>query len=185
MVKIKINKLDAARRQLDVAIRMTFSGEDPVAIHATAAGAHRIIRDICKKRGDIESYLRFTDWIAEGHEKEFWRHFNASANFIKHADDDVNEIHDMDDELSDFLIAFASKWYRDLGNTLSLEMRVFVGWWAIQNEKFMKHNAVLSVTSEYGILKEVEALSREMKKLPRKKRLEFGLLSLQKAKRQS
>jgi hypothetical protein len=121
MTKIKINKIDAAKRQLDAAIRMTFSGEDPVAIHAIAAGAHRIIRDICQKRGDIESYLRFTDWIADGHEKEFWSHFNASANFIKHADDDTNDIHEMDDELSDFLIAFASKWYRDLGNSLSIE----------------------------------------------------------------
>jgi hypothetical protein len=68
MVKIRINKMDAARRQINAAIRMTFDGEDPVAIHSVIAAGHRIIRDICEQRGDIESYLRFTDWIAPGHE---------------------------------------------------------------------------------------------------------------------
>jgi hypothetical protein len=32
MTKIRINKIDAARRQIDAAIRMTFGEEDPVAI---------------------------------------------------------------------------------------------------------------------------------------------------------
>jgi hypothetical protein len=121
MTKIRINKLDAARRQLDSAIRMTFAGEDPVAVHSVAAAGHRIIRDLCEQRGDIESYLRFTDWIAPGYENEFWTAMNASANFIKHADKDAEDIHEMDDETSDFMIVIASKWYRDLGNSLSLK----------------------------------------------------------------
>jgi hypothetical protein len=55
---------------MNAAIRMTFDGEDPVAIHSVVAAGHRIIR-IFVKRGDVESYLRFTDWIAPGHEQEF------------------------------------------------------------------------------------------------------------------
>jgi hypothetical protein len=69
MSKMRINKIDAARRQIDAAIRMTFGAEDAVAIHSLVSAAHRIIRDICDKRRDIESYLQFTDWIAPGHEK--------------------------------------------------------------------------------------------------------------------
>lgn len=86
MTKIRINKMDAARRQIDSAIRMTFANEDPVAIHSVVAAGHRIIKDICELRGDVESYLRFTDWIEPQFEREFWRHLNASANFLKHAD---------------------------------------------------------------------------------------------------
>jgi hypothetical protein len=71
MAKIRLNKLDAARRQINAAVRMTFGGEDPVAIHSVIAAGHRIIKDICEQRGDIESYLRFTDWIAPGYEREF------------------------------------------------------------------------------------------------------------------
>ena len=48
---IFINKLEAARRQLDTAIRMTFANEDALAIHTLAAAAHGIVRDILRKRG--------------------------------------------------------------------------------------------------------------------------------------
>lgn len=63
MTKLRLNKLDVARRQVDAAIRMTFNGEDPLATHTVIAAGNRIIRDLCEKRGDIESYLQFTGWI--------------------------------------------------------------------------------------------------------------------------
>jgi hypothetical protein len=55
-----INKLEAARRQLDAAIRMTFDTEDELAIHTVAAAAYRILRDILEKRGrhDKEELVR-------------------------------------------------------------------------------------------------------------------------------
>jgi hypothetical protein len=55
-----INKLEAARRQLDAAIRMTFAHEDELAIHTVAAAAYRILRDMLDKRGrhDLEELYR-------------------------------------------------------------------------------------------------------------------------------
>jgi hypothetical protein len=38
--------------------------------------------DIYEDRGEIESYSRFTCWIADGHEREYWMAFNKSANFL-------------------------------------------------------------------------------------------------------
>ena len=57
---IFINKLEAARRQLDAAIRMTFANEDELAIHTVAAAAYRILRDMLHKRGrhDLEDLYR-------------------------------------------------------------------------------------------------------------------------------
>jgi hypothetical protein len=57
---IFINKLEAARRQLDAAIRMTFANEDELAIHTVAAAAYRILRDMLDKRGrhDLEDLIR-------------------------------------------------------------------------------------------------------------------------------
>jgi hypothetical protein len=49
-MSIFINKLEAARRQLDAAIRLTFSNEDALAIHTLGAAAYRIVRDILHKR---------------------------------------------------------------------------------------------------------------------------------------
>jgi hypothetical protein len=40
--KLKISKLDAAKRQLEVAIRLYFYFGDPVAIHTLTAAAYNI-----------------------------------------------------------------------------------------------------------------------------------------------
>jgi hypothetical protein len=148
MSNVRINKIDAARRQIDAAIRMTFRGEDPVAIHAVIGGAHRIIRDICEQRGDIDSYQRFTDFIVPGHEGEFWRYWNASVNFLKHADKDPNAIHELDAETTDFLIVITARWYRDLGNSVSEEMRYFAGWWAIMHPDVIKADVIEAAGSK-------------------------------------
>ena len=59
-ISVLINKLEAARRQLDAAIRLTFANEDTLAIHTLGAAAYRIVRDILHKRGqhDPDEILR-------------------------------------------------------------------------------------------------------------------------------
>lgn len=177
VAKIRINKIDAARRQIDAAIRMTFAGEDPIAVHSVIAAGHRIIKDICEKRGDIESFLRFTDWIAEGYEKQFWSAMNRSANFIKHADTDADAIHEFDEEEADFMIVFASKWYGDLGHSRSREMNTFATWWAIQHPLGITP-AYVEVIKKAGLLSEFETMQREIVHLTRKDRLRIGKLFL-------
>jgi hypothetical protein len=107
MTKIQMNKMDVARRQLDAAIRMTFGGEDPIAVHSVAAAGYQIIRDICKRRGDIDGYNHLIDWISPGQQRQFWQAINRSANFFKHADRDANAIHEMNEEETDSLIVVA------------------------------------------------------------------------------
>jgi hypothetical protein len=180
MAIVRINKLDAARRQLDAAVRMAFGEEDPVAIHAVVAGAHRIIRDICAKRGDIEGYLHFSDWIAQGHEAEFWPAWNATPNFLKHADSDAESIHELDDETADFLIVITSKWYYELGNSPSDEMRVFAGWWGMVHPNVLKEPVLKSAGVDIPFAQAASAMA----KLPRRQQLQAGMLALRKAKGQ-
>lgn len=182
MPKIAINKMDAARRQIDAAIRMTFADEDPVAILSVISAGNRIVRDLCVKRGNIESYLRFTDWIRPGFENKFWNAFNASANFIKHADQDSDAIFELEDESSDFLIVFASKWYRDLGNAATPEMNTFVTWWAAQNDNLVNPD-VISLFEQAGIGTAFAELKRVMSVFNRKDRLKAGGILLSGDKR--
>lgn len=130
MTTLTINKLDAAQRQLDTAIRLTFSVGDPVAIHTLAAAASRIIRDLCEARGDVEAYLRFTDWIKPEYLREFWGKYNASANFLKHADQDHSASHDLNPDGTDYLMLNAVHWYHGLESQMATEMRVFMYWFA-------------------------------------------------------
>jgi hypothetical protein len=179
MHNIRVNKMDVARRQLDAAIRMTFAGEDPVAVHTVAAAGHRIIRDICESRGDIAGYQHFTDWIASGHEGEFWQAINRSANFFKHADKDANTIHEMNEDETDFLIVLASKWYGDLGFTQSLEMRCFAGWFAMCHPKSFTPAARAAMK---GVIEaQFDTMSNALRQLPRRDRLRAGQISLKQA----
>jgi hypothetical protein len=47
--KIKISKLEAARRQVETAIRIYFANGDPVSIHTLAAASLQILVDLDKK----------------------------------------------------------------------------------------------------------------------------------------
>jgi hypothetical protein len=48
---LHINKIAAASRQLDAAIRMFFAREDELAIHTVANAAFRVLRDVMAQRG--------------------------------------------------------------------------------------------------------------------------------------
>ena len=54
MARLKVSKPEAARRQLDSAIRMLFKNEDPIAIHTLCMAAFRILRDLAEKGGNSD-----------------------------------------------------------------------------------------------------------------------------------
>jgi hypothetical protein len=83
---MEISKLEAARRQLDCAIRLYFNGDDMSSIITLSRAAFRLLWDI---------YPTIT---TDGFEKPFskiietrgWSRFNEITNFLKHADKDPN-----------------------------------------------------------------------------------------------
>lgn len=58
--EILVTKIEAARRQIDAAIRMVLNREDELAVHTVAAAAYRILRDLLDKRGrsDFEELIQ-------------------------------------------------------------------------------------------------------------------------------
>jgi hypothetical protein len=137
---VHINKLLAAKRQLQAAIRMYFQPEDELAVHTVAAAAYGLLKDIKKSRGMSEAadnYLiaifyavrdfrrgalpshlahdpgfmaeverlaeQFTPITASSQladvrasigpelERQYWNDTNRAANFLKHADRDVEK----------------------------------------------------------------------------------------------
>ena len=51
MAEIHVTKLAAAKRQLCVAVRIYFAGEDELAVHTVASAAYRLISDLKSQRG--------------------------------------------------------------------------------------------------------------------------------------
>ncbi len=156
MAKIRVSKIDAARRQIDVAIRLLFSQGDAVAIHTLAAAGGRILKDLCEQKA-TPSHIAFSDMIRPGKEAEFNALMNRASNFFKHADRDADEILDgVEEEVNDAVLMIATVAYADLGYTPSPEMTALHYWYVAL------HPNVLSVSATDELranLEEIRSLS--------------------------
>lgn len=142
MARIKVNKTEAARRQIDTAIRMLFSYEEPVAIHTIAGAAFRILRDLAGKRTDSYMQKVTQAMIKPGMESEFWRQWNVPTNFLKHADKDPEaKLEDFDEEANEGILFMASLYYQDLGHQLTPEMITLVSWYTAMHPDFLREDA--------------------------------------------
>ena len=178
MALIQVNTDDALRRQIDTAVRMTFGGEDPVAIQAIVGAAHRIIQDYYRSRDEIESYLRLGDWIAPAHAARFWRYLTASAEFLKQPEWDAEALFDLEEDANDFMIVFASRWYHNLGQTVTREMRIFATWYVACNPGILRPDAMPEAT----ITVQMEAMSKALQELSRADRLRAGQMAIEAVK---
>jgi hypothetical protein len=90
MKEIKVSKLDAAKRQLETAIRLYFFDGDPVSIHTLTAAAYNVLRDITKRKGAEPVIFKgqVFDYVKPEHHEMFRAKISEAENFFKHADRD-------------------------------------------------------------------------------------------------
>jgi hypothetical protein len=135
MKKIKISKLDAARRQILTAIRLYFNHGDIVSMHTLAAAAFKITQNICDSDEKLPDSL--SDWVDElmkpEYKKTFWNKLHETANFFKHADRDPDTVHELYPEQTENLLFFAVYQYRHLTGEWSPEIRLFSTWYMMHH----------------------------------------------------
>jgi hypothetical protein len=139
MSEIKVDKVEAATRQIELAIRLLFQNEDPIGIHTLAAAGFRIVRDLGKaKSGEISQHL--TGIIKPGMEGMFWKVFSRAANFFKHADNDPDGVlENVQEEINDVLILFACFFYRDIESHWTPQMAGFVAWYILFHPEILDY----------------------------------------------
>lgn len=175
MALIQLNKIEAAQREIDAAVRLTFAQEDSVAVHAVIAGVHRIIQDFYRARGDAEAYLRLGDWIAPAHAARFWRFLDAAGAFLAPGEWDAERVFELEEDANDFLIVFAARWYQSQGYAATRPMRIFATWYVACNPGILRPEAM----PEAAITAQMEAMSKALQSLGRPDRLRAGLMALQ------
>ena len=112
---MKISKLDAAKRQMETAVRLYFSEADPVWIHTLTWAVYQVLADINKSRSGnpmvTEQILRgvLADKVDEAK-----RRLSSAANFFKHADRDPGNVLAFDPAQTEVLLFDACSKYRDL-----------------------------------------------------------------------
>lgn len=92
----KVSKLDAARRQLRVAIRLLFDGVDPVAVHTLVGAASIIISDLTDQQHPEKSWDKFAQEANGISASEYFNVMRKPQNFLKHARDDAAEAFEFD-----------------------------------------------------------------------------------------
>lgn len=146
MADVFVTKAEAARRQLDAAIRILFTGEDPLAIHTVVAAAYRILADLDTQRAhsparDVYAQVREElrerfpgaapfSWSPERFRIWLQQSRSRPANFLKHADRDAQmalEVSTLETE-TDHLLLEACTLYMELHHEPALEMHVFARW---------------------------------------------------------
>lgn len=175
---LKVSKIDAARRQLDSAVRLWFENEDPVTIHALVFAAYQIAQDINEKKGDKSiTLLEMTRTIVKPEHVELtMQHFKKPMAFFKHANRDPNDILDFDPEMTDVFIYLAIRGLMLLGEQASDPQKVFMLWQDLHHDNEVMASSKL-VKESIG----AQALD-ELRKVDKRDFLKMALLSIAQAK---
>lgn len=126
--RIRISKLEAATRQLDVAIRLLFDRGDPIAVHTLVGAASAIISDLVEKQHPDKSWDKFAQEANEITATEYFKVMRKPQNFLKHARDDADATFDFDLKDTESVAFWA---VMNLGNfgPLSTEASVLQLWY--------------------------------------------------------
>ncbi|MFA5005822.1 MAG: hypothetical protein WC561_06865, partial [Candidatus Omnitrophota bacterium] len=132
---IRISKLDAAKRQLETAVRIYFSNGDPVSIHTLVSASYNIIKDINKKREGKPMLVKevMIEFVKPEYQKMIKGIFNEAENFFKHANLDSEKSLDFNPELSELLMLDAISHYYGLTGEDSPLFQIFRAWYIINN----------------------------------------------------
>jgi hypothetical protein len=125
MATIKFNKIEAARRQLSVALDLWFTDGDPLALHTLVGASSRLLSDLLVKNGLSDPILVNNASIRPEKRKEWLRVVRSTANFLKHADEDAEAEHELDLRENDLLLAHCVGALRQLGVELSVKEHAF------------------------------------------------------------
>lgn len=161
---IKITKLSAAIRQLDLAIELWFREEDAVSVHTLTMAAYQVISDICGKNGLGHHLLFGSDYIKDEHRKEFIRLVKRPSNFFKHADTDPDpdSTIDFNPESTLSFLTFGSIGLRLLGHPESENRQALYLWTIIHYPKWLSDafREKLSHESAVKIIENTRAIGK-------------------------
>ena len=135
---ITVTKLDAARRQLETAVRLYFADADPVATHTLSCAAHEILETIhIKQSGMATTMHRDNPYLRDSEEvrKEFHGLITEAKNFFKHADRDSDLTLKFKTRWTDSYLLDACQLYQRLTGKKNSMCKLFLTWLGIQHPR--------------------------------------------------
>ncbi|MFQ5914184.1 MAG: hypothetical protein ACE5JS_13475 [Nitrospinota bacterium] len=168
MPKKQIDKAEAARRQIETAIRLLFANWDEVSTHTLAFASLNLTRDLCKKHNKSELFDEILiETVKPDKRKQVQAQLRKYYNYFRHADRDHTALIDLFEEpVNEFIVLFAMNNYKILGNELTPTMEAFFGWLILIHPK---------IFADHKLTTDQIAVRNVLCKLPRPDQLECGL----------
>jgi hypothetical protein len=116
--KLKVGKIEAARRQVRAAIEMWFASGDPIAIHTLVAAAHEILYDLCKRKG-MNDQLFDSPAIKPSFRKRWTTMLRTYPNFFKHADRDPDDVLEFNPAINELRLLSCLMTLQSLGEKIA------------------------------------------------------------------
>jgi hypothetical protein len=137
---LHISKLDAARRQLEVAIRLYFFDDDPVSIYTLGAASYGILRDYAASKGvELQTAEQgILRRVVPGKKRELMAALRKHQNFFKHANKDPDTLIEFDPESIEYLLFDGAVAYSQLTAETTPTMATFNLWWQYQHRGLIK-----------------------------------------------
>jgi hypothetical protein len=130
---IQISKLDAARRQAEVAIRLYFAEGDPVSIHTLTGAAYTLIADLSESAGHTRTLrAQLSEALTPEGEALFRAKLAEAQNFFKHANRDGGSVLSFDARQTELILLDACLEYCRLAGESPPLLRLFVTWCALR-----------------------------------------------------
>jgi hypothetical protein len=160
----RVSKVQAAIRQLDVAIELLLEGRDPLAVLTLSAAAFRVFSDFVEHSKPGGSWREKLIVDSGLERRQALNVLNRASNFLKHADLDAHDVLDFDERENDHLIFFATIECAELGQTLSYTMQAVQVWYLACNPNNLRGTRPSQSSSELlpgmGYLSRGQQLSR-------------------------
>lgn len=133
--KIKISKLDAAKRQLETAILLYFNNADPVSIHTLIGAAHGLLANLIEARGG-QSLMKLIikDQVRKENQKKVAKKFTLAREHFKHANQNPDFVIDFYPSYNDFCLYDACIMYFTLTSEQVPNLEVFTYWFLVNNQ---------------------------------------------------
>jgi hypothetical protein len=143
----QVTKLEAAERQLGMAIRLFFNRDDMIGIHTLTAAASQILRDLPGKHGST-SPLRDVEIIRPEKRQEWYQILTRAQNFFKHANRDAEGVLDFFPATTPFLIFEAVLMHNTLTKRYTPETLVFASWFNLKYPNLVLDGPIKTVIQE-------------------------------------
>ena len=126
-----VDKVDAARRQLESAITMFFDDWDVVSQHTLISAAHGILYDLANQRR-IGGSIKDSPLVRPEDRASFIRAIHLPQNFFKHATKDSGQKLAFRYQVSHFFLFDSIRLFALLHRGATERMKVFLVWFQLR-----------------------------------------------------